>query len=176
MKEVSKYLLGFLIAGILFTVFYFLIYKPELENEFKRGLAQCEKDTDTLYLPGKDSIVYRDTSFSTNKPVQIKDNDSLLTFTTSFDTSFVSGKDTISNKTEVQIKVKKENDKWNLVDVPATWLQSYGHKDYIQQPDTMKIYFPKYIEIPIKETNWLITTIAYVAGVLSAIATFLIAR
>jgi hypothetical protein len=176
MKEVSKYLVGFLIAGILFAVFYFLIYKPELESEFKRGLAQCEKDTDTLFLPGKDSIFYRDTSFSANKPVQVKDDDSLLTFTTSFDTSFVSGKDTINNEAKVKIEVKKENGKWNLIDVPAIWLQNYGHKDYVQQPDTIKIYFPKYVEIPIKETNWLITTVAYVGGVLSAIATFLIAR
>jgi hypothetical protein len=176
MKEVSKYLVGLLIAGILFVVFYFLIYKPELESEFKRGLAQCEKDADTLYLPGKDSIVFRDTSFSANKPVQVQDDDSLLTFITSFDTSFVSGKDTITNDAKVMIEVKKENGKWNLIDVPATWLQYYRHKDFVQQPDTIKIYFPKYVEIPIKETNWLITAIAYVGGILSAIATFLIAR
>jgi hypothetical protein len=176
MKELSKYLLGFLIAGILIVIFYFVIYQPALESEYKRGLSQCEKDTDTLYVPGKDSIVYRDTSFSTNKPVQIKDNDSLLTFTTSFDTSFVSGKDTITNKAEIKIKVKKENDKWDLKNVFSKWFMNYEHKDFTQQPDTMKIYFPKYIEIPIKETNWLITSIAYASGVLSAIVIFLIAR
>jgi hypothetical protein len=176
MKNSLKYSIGFLVAGILFVVFYFLVYKPELESEFKRGLAKCEKDTDTLYLPGKDSVVYRDTSFSVNKPVQVKDDDSSLTLTTSFDTTFVSGKDTIINNSEVKISIKKKEGKWNVENQIAEWLSKYGHKDFMQAPDTIKIYFPKYIEVPIKETNWLITGIAYVAGVVTSLVLFLIAN
>ncbi len=176
MKEFSKYLIWFLIAAAIVVAFYFFVWKPTLESEFKRGLTQCEKDTDTLYLPGKDSIVYRDTSFSANKPVLVKDDDSLLTLTTSFDTTFVSGKDTISNRAEVKIAVKKENGIWDILKPVADWIENYTHKDFVQQPDTIKIYFPKYVEIPVKETNWLIAGLAYVGGVITAIIIFFLAN
>lgn len=175
MNKLKNILIGTGIVGLLIAAFYFFVWTPTLESEYKRGLAQCEADTDTTFLPGKDSLIYRDTSFAVDKPVIFEETDSLLTLTTSFDTTFVSGKDTIENRAEVKIEIKKENDKWNIEDLSAQWDVELKHMDFIQAEDTLKIYYPKYIETVTKETNWLVSGIAYVAGVISAILIFFLA-
>lgn len=174
-NKLKNILISIGVISLVIAAFYFFVWTPALESEYKRGLSQCEADTDTTYLLGKTKIIYRDTSFATTQPVSAEETDSSLTLTTSFDTTFVSGKDTIETKAEVNIEVKKENGNWNVKNPIAEWLTKIKHKDFEQQPDTVKIYFPKYIETVVEETNWLITGIAYVSGVISAILIFLLA-
>jgi len=175
-NKLKNILISIGIVGLLIAAFYFFIWIPNLEKEYKRGLSQYEADTDTTYLPGKTKIIYRDTSFVSTQSVSAEETDSLLTLTSSFDTTFVSGKDTIETKSEVNIEIKKEEGTWNIKNPITEWLTEIKHKDFEQQPDTVKIYFPKYIEIVVKETNWLISGIAYIAGVISAITIFLFAN
>lgn len=175
MKDLLKYLTWILIAGLLGAAFYFFIYKPALQSEYKRGLEQCRADTDTLYSPGKDSVVYRDTSFSAIKPVIAEETDSLLSLATSFDTTVVFDKDSISISSDVKINIDNIE---NILSrkLTASWLTKITHKDFQKAPDTLKVFYPRYIETIKKETNWMLTGIAYVAGVLSAIAIFFLAR
>jgi hypothetical protein len=176
MKEFNSYLILFGMMIGLIAVLYFLWFKPALKDEYEKGLAQCEADTDTLYLPGEDSVAYRDTSFFNYELVQVKDTDSLLMLESSFDTSFVSGKDTITNKSNVVINVKKNLDGWNIKNLAAKWLSAFTHKDFTPLPDTIKTYYPKYITTLKEVINWTYVTIAFVAGVFLSVIIFLTAK
>ena len=176
MKEAGYATIGFGIGTLLLLALYFFWHVPEIDKSYKRGLNQCAKDTDTLYIPGKDSIIYRDKIIIVEKPVEVENNDTSLVLTAKNDTSFVSGKDTITTKTKVDISVKKKDGEWDLSGVKARWIEKIEHKDFTQTPDTVKITVPKYIEIIKTETNWLVSGITYIAGVLSAIAIFFMAK
>lgn len=160
--------IGFGSGIIIILALYFFEYKPALQKEYKRGLAECLKDTDTIKVPGKPFIDYRDTSFHKTKPAVTIESDSLLNITSNFDTVFVSGKDTLTTKSKIKIRVIKKQGAWDIINPIAEWLQDFSHKDYQQLPDTITIYTPKYIDVSIKETNWLITGLSYILGIVTA--------
>ena len=168
-------LIGFGIGALLLIGFYLFIHIPEKEESYKRGLEQCQKDTDTVVVHGKPTIEYRDTSFASVEPVESLETDSLLTFNTSFDTTTVSGKDTIGVKAETKIEIKKENGFWNLVTPLAFWDVEIVHKDFEQLPDTVKIYTPKYIETVVEKINWKANLFSFGAGIIVAILIFWLA-
>lgn len=154
MKEVLTHIGAVAIAAALLYFFYFI---PEIDKSYKKGLTDCEKDT--VYLPGKDSTVYRDTSFHATKPVKVKVKDSVITAISSYDTTFVSGKDTLSITSTVIMKLTEPYDVFNNV---AEWFSKVKHKDFVEAPDTIKIYETK--EVPVlEEIEWYRTdTFAYI--------------
>lgn len=167
MKEIGKYATGAIIGLLIVIGFYFLEYKPSLkkaeEEGYKAGIAECNGAIpDTAYLPGKPTIVYRDTSFKKDKPIIEIENKVLGSI---FDTSYVSGKDTISVEAKTIFDIKANN---------ADWAMNIKHKDYELNADTIKIYIPEIIEKTIIENNWLNNLIAYGAGILTAIAIWVI--
>lgn len=165
MENIKKYATGILGGILLLAAFYFFEYKPSIKNAriegYRAGLIEYESNTDTLIIHGKDSIVYRDRFITIEKPVK----DSIGLLTSSFDSTLVSGKDTISTKTIVSINPSTSRANWNF---------EIKHKDYAQLPDTIKIYTPKYIDKVIIENNWLYNLIAYVGGLVTAAILFLL--
>jgi hypothetical protein len=156
-----KYIIGILI--LIPIALHFFYYSPEIEKSFKEGKEQCEKDTDSIYIKGDTVIQYVDRFITLTKREVITIGD---TTTTDFDTTFVSGKDTISIGAVVSI-----------VDNVAEWFMDIEHKDAeTMRIDTVKTYYPKYIETVVEKTDWFKITIAYVAGVASAVILFFVAQ
>lgn len=176
MKEAKYILTGLGVGILLLLALYFFWHIPEVDKSYKRGLEQCTKEIDTVYLPGKDSVVYRDTTIYIPRPAKIEDKDSSFTITSSDSTMFISGKDTIISKPSVNIAVEKKGGKLITENLQANWTEKIQHKDFEQQPDTIKIKVPEFIPVVEKETNWLISGIAYIAGILTALTTILVAK
>ena len=170
-------LICLLILILLGVGFYHLLYLPSLKNEYQRGWNDCAVQKDTVLLPGKPIIENRDTSFAVQKPIireKTQNNstkDSINVLTSIFDTTMVSGNDTISTHALVSIKIDEHNNA-----SIADWIMKIKHADYIPSPDTMKIYVPKLIEKIVTETNWLVNGIAYVAGVITATILFFLGK
>lgn len=177
MKNFISGLIGFGIGMVVLVLFYYFQHLPAIDESYKKGLSECTQDTDTLYLPGKDMIVYRDTSFHKTTPVEIKEEtDSSFTIYSLCDTCFVSGKDTICATERVDITMQRINNKWDIENSFAEWFSTFEHRDFVETPDTVEIFTPKYIEKIVTETDWLMTGIAYVGGVISAILIFFTAK
>lgn len=176
MKGANYTLIGFGVGILLLLALYFFWHIPEVDKSYKRGLEQCTKEIDTVYIPGKDSVEYRDTTIYIEKPVLVFESDTTLTLKTENQNTFLSGKDTITTKTEVSININRTDGEWDLSNVDAKWFETIDHKDFIQTPDTIKIIVPKYIEIIETKTNWLVSGITYIAGAISAIAIFIVAK
>lgn len=162
--------------GLLFILgLYFFYFLPEKNKAFdegyKKGLELCEAETDT----SPPVIEYRDTSFSSKQPVEVEESDTSLTLITSDDTSFISGKDSLKIQSTVVINLEKKNGKWNAEIPAADWFHRIEHRDYEIQPDTIIIKQPKFVEIIKEEVNWLITGLAYLGGILTAIGIFVMA-
>ena len=176
-KEIvlKNVLVGFGFGVLLLIGFYLFIHIPEKEESYKRGLEQCQKDTDTVVVHGKPTIEYRDTSFASIESVESFETDTLLTLNTSFDTTTVSGKDTIGIKTNTRVEVKKEGGTWDLSNPLAFWELEIEHKDFEQLPDTIKIYTPKYIETVIEEIDWKANMFSFIGGIILTILTFWLA-
>ena len=163
MNDIGKYSTGIVIGIIIIAFLYFFYHVPEVKKAYNNGLAQCARDTDTIIVHAPPFIEYRDTSFHAQKPLQTHTDSSGETLSTEFDTLYVSGKDTINVRAKVSI-----------FDKVADWFVDIKHRDFMQLPDTIKIYTPKYITKVETETNWLISGIMYVLGLLSAITIFLL--
>lgn len=166
MKEVGKYSTGVIIGVLLLVGFYFVEYKPSLKEAetkgYKSGLQECQQDTDTTYLQSEPIIEYRDTSFNTTNP-SVVDKDSL--YKSSFDTSYVSGKDTIEIESNTVFDIETGKTNWSF---------EIKHKDFMQLPDTIRITTPRYIDKVVVENNWLYNLISYVGGIATATILFLI--
>lgn len=164
MEKIKFVFIG-IAAGIIGIIcLYFFYFIPEKNDAFEKGKQSCEKQIDTVTIPGKTIIKYRDTSFHHSSPVIVQEKDSSINYSTKFDSSFVSFKDSIYFKAEVQIIKGLKND------IRSIWDVHIKHRNFQKLPDTVKIYTPKYIKETKIETNWMISFIAYVCGILSAIA------
>ena len=178
METFKNIAIGFGIGIIGILLLYFFWYTPSLKKEYDRGKADCEKLIDTVLIPGKPFVVYRDTSFHINKPIaEVKDKDSILTLGDKFDSTWISGKDTIGSHVEVAITLKKDStghftNRNSLIE----WFQKLTHKDYEHPTDTLVIHTPKIVEVTVTEVNWLITGIAYLTGIASAAVLFFLAK
>lgn len=171
--------IGFGIGICLILALYFFYHLPALNKEHERGLNECLAGRDTVEIPGKDSIIYRDTSFTHAAPVIIEKKDSIITVKSKFDSSFVSGKDSISFKSAVEIKIHSDsikNQDGSIPGVIAKWLMEIRHKDWAASPDTIKIikYKDKFIERSVEwyasaGFAWIISGIAYIGTVLAFI-------
>jgi hypothetical protein len=140
-----------IIAGL-----HFFYYTPDKTNAVKEAKEQCAKDTDTVLVKGDTVIQYRDNFITVTKREVIKIGDTL---NTSFDSTFVSGRDSISLTANVKI-----------IDGFADWLVNLKHKDAeLFRTDTITVYTPKYIETVIKEKDWKIITYSYIAGIVTTI-------
>lgn len=167
LKEIGKVGIGFGLGLMLLLGLYFFVYRPDIKKAHDEGLRECQQDTDTLFLPGKDKIVYRDKIISKpSAPIQVKLNDSLAVVSTIFDSSWVSGKDSLHANAQATIKIKRENGGWKFDDAVADWLMNIEHKDFTQIPDTIKITYPIYKEVVVEKTNWLITFISFVGALI----------
>jgi hypothetical protein len=114
------YLYGIALLILLGYIFYLKSCIPQPEPEVI---------TETEYIQGRDSIIYEDRWYplEIEKPVFIDKEDS--TIKSSFDSTFVSGKDSISIKAEVRIK-----------DSIAKWFMDIKHRDAETiRVDTLKI-------------------------------------
>lgn len=176
MKNIKEILVSLGILILIVIGLYYILYIPKLREEYQRGLEQYHRDTDTVYAKGKDSIVYRDTSFSKKIPVAVDEKDSLITLSTSLDTSFVSGKDTIGTKASVLININKVKGTPVIRNIYSKWLMNISHSDYREAPDTVKIYSPKYISSEIEKTSWWSIGVGYVTGILTAVLIFFLAQ
>lgn len=176
MKEVNYTFIGFGVGILLLLGLYFFWHIPEVDKSYKRGLEQCTKEIDTIYIPGKDSIEYRDTTIYIEKPVLVSESDTTLILKTKNQSTFISGKDTIITNPEVKLTVQKKDGKWETENISADWVENIQHKDFVKNLDTIKIKIPEYIPIVEKETNWLISGITYIAGILTTVITILVAK
>jgi len=178
METFKNISIGFGIGIIGILLLYFFWFTPQMKSSYDKGRADCEKLIDTVLIPGKPYIEYRDTSFHVNKPPEVvKDEDSILTVTSKFDTTWISNKDTIGSHTDVKIEMTKNGSgKYDTRNTIANWFQNLTHKDYEHTPDTVKITIPKIVEVPVVTVNWLITGIAYVSGVISATILYFLAK
>jgi hypothetical protein len=178
MDNVKQIAIGFGVGILLILGLYLFIYLPDTKDAYNRGKAECERDIDTVRIPGKPEIVYRDTTIiNMISPVEVTETDSgNINLYSSIDTSIVSGKDTISiqvtNSQELNLSELIESEQGKIKGILAKWFMKVEHKDYVSPTDTIKIFTPKYVTEVKVETNWLITTIAYVAGLVSAIIIF----
>ena len=153
-------IVGIIIGIVLILGLYFFKYEPDIKEAYQKGLNE------RIYVQGKDSIIYKDTSFTvqTTKPVTKPDlSDSILmedVRTSSLDTSMVSGKDTIKVHAEVSV--------YSSV---ADWFMKIDHKNY----ETIRI---DTIKTPIEtvkvSNNWFITFLAYLGGIISVILIYLL--
>lgn len=176
MKNLKETLLSIGILIVVLIGLYYLFYIPQLRNEYQRGLQQFHRDTDTVFIPGKDSIIYKEATFKKDKPVVIEEKDSLYLISTSFDTSFVSGKDTIGTRTNVLIEINKVKGLPVRNNIISKWLMRITHSDYVEKPDTLKIFLPKYINTEIEKISWWSIGMGYVTGILTAVLIFFLAK
>jgi hypothetical protein len=182
METLKDIAIGFGVAVLLSLAIYFFYIVPEnkktetkIDEAYKKGLADCFKKVDTVYIKGKDSVSYRDTSFTATEPATIGQTDSSLTIISSFDTSYVSGKDSIYFQATAIIDVKKDGDKWDTHNTLSRWFSRIEHKDY-ERIDTVKITVPVFYETVVKETDWLWTGLAYIGGTVITLILFLIGK
>ena len=166
MKEAA---IGFGIGILLILALYFFWHKPELKKEYERGLAACLSGIDTVLVPGKDSIIYRDTSFHSTQPVTVYPSDSLITLKSKFDSTFVSGKDTIDIKSSVGIELKRDSTLWK--ETLAEWVTRIIHKDFTEAPDTIKIYVMEEKEVPAIMSWYRTDTFAYIISAIIYVGT-----
>lgn len=172
---------GIGIAVLLALAIFFFYIVPEqkkiegkINDAYKQGFADCSNDIDTVFLPGKEKIVYKDTSFHQNKPVTVAQEDTSFSLISSGDTNFVSGKDEISVQATSISKVELKDGRPVLNDIPdAKWFFRIQHKGFEMQPDTIKLEVPKLVEKVIEETNWLYVLLGYIGGALTALFIFL---
>jgi hypothetical protein len=182
--RMKEYAVGFSIAIILAVAIYFFYIVPEqkrveerINEAYQAGLTECIDNVDTLYLPGKEIIVYRDTTINVIKPVEVTQNDNEYMLVSSVDTSFVGEKDSIGVQMTVKMDfVLNENYEIKQDSVSSEWFGAITHKHYDQQPDTLKIYVPKFIEQVVVENNWLYNLLSYIGGIASAVIVFLLAN
>ncbi len=149
-------LIGLIIGGLAY-----LYLQHQINDAYKRGLAQCAKDTDTLIVRTPPIIKYRDTSYTAQTPVTQTQNDSVFSFETKFDTTAVFDQDSIQTHSTAIITL---NIKSKKVDKFAKWVQKINYRKFEQQPDTVKIYTPKYITTVEKQTNWLYILVGIVVA------------
>lgn len=162
----KEYLIGFSIAVILAGLFYFFHLVPLEDKAYLEGYSDCEKEIDTVFVPGDTVIVIEEKTIYVEKPVQVEQvNDSVYFAETSIDTTFKSGRDEIN----VQAIVGTEININDLAGSVSEWYIDLVHRDFDIQPDTLKIYVPKYIEMVEKETNWFLIFISYLAGGITAL-------
>ena len=173
MKDIA---IGFSIGIVLTLALYFLVYVPDVDKAYKKGLDECYKETDTVIIKSDPVIEYRDTSFTSREPVEVEDKDTSLTLISSMDTTYQSGMDSIYLQVTGIYHIKKDSSGWNTQNIIADWFSRIVHRDYTPIPDTVKIYTPKYIEKVEVKNNWLITLISYLAGIASAIIIYLTAK
>lgn len=177
-----NYTVGFSIAAILALAIFFFYIVPErkkveekIEAAYQKGLNEAVANTDTVLIPGKPIIEYRDTSYSSNNPVNVEKNDTTFYLITSADSTFISGKDEIGVQSTVSIDIEIKDGKPLLDLVPdASWFFRIRHKDFEQTPDTVVIEVPKFIKEVQLEDNWMLITLSYIGGALTALLLFLI--
>jgi len=147
---------------LVLTALFFFVHKPEVENSFNQGLSECKEETRVEYIKGDtveivkeiDHRLPKQTKVSVNKNQKGQDR-----LTTWFDSTIVSGKDTISLMAQVVIE-----------DGIASWLPFIKHIDVETiRTDTVKVYTPRFVDKIQYENNWLLTGISYIAGIISVI-------
>lgn len=149
------------VAAVTALLYYLFFYQPDVKKAFENGKASIKPIE--VYIPGKDSIIYRDTSFTpAPKPVVIEKKDSIITAISSFDSSLVSGKDTIRVIATVRVDIKEGKTLNLFEDVVAKWFMNIKHSNHISTLDTVKILYP--VDKPI-EVEWYRTdTFAYIVS------------
>jgi hypothetical protein len=156
-----KYIIG--ILNLIPVALHFFYYTPEINKAYKEGKEQCAKDTDSIYIKGDTVVQYQERVITVTKKEVIRIGD---TVKTSLDSVLVSGNDEIKVHAEVSI-----------IDNVADWFLNVEHKDAeILRIDTLKTYYPKYIETIVEKTDWFKITMAYVGGALTAVILFLVAQ
>lgn len=176
----KEYLVGFAIALILALAIFFFYIVPErnkiekkINEAYHKGLNECLGSPDTVFLPGEPKIIYRDTSLHSSAPAVISQKDSVIKITSSFDSTFVSGKDSISIESNVEFYAEGPSNILDKIKNAQTHLlMNISHKDYEAAPDTIKIQVPKYIETVTVETNWLALFLSFLLGGISGILLF----
>lgn len=176
MDTLKNIAIGLVVGLVVACVAYFYM-KNQVNVAYQNGLADCSKDIDTVIVHGEPIYIYRDTSFTARAPVnEVKGNglDSTFSFETPFDTTWAFGKDSIKTESKaritIHIKKGKKGENKPVVDKFADWFQKIEYKKFVQQPDTIKIYTPKYITVVEKENNWLFNLIALVLGLIGGFA------
>lgn len=164
-----------LVIGLLIAVAAYFYMQNKVDAAYQKGLADCSKDTDTVIVHSDPIIEYRDTSFTTQSPVEeVKtgiNSDSVFSFETAFDTTWAFGQDSIKTESKARITVQiKEGEKKPVINKFADWFQKVEYKKLMQQPDTVKIYRPKYVPVVEKENNWLFNLIALIVGLIGGVA------
>lgn len=145
--------IGFGIGMIFILALYFFYHIPEVNKSFNKGKSECDKETEVIYLPGKPIEIIKGNKITDKKETPAIEENEIKKLT--YDNEFVSNKDTIGLYVEVNIR-----------DNIPEWLININHKDVETiVTDTVKTFYPKYIYEVQKETNWLLTLIAYILGI-----------
>lgn len=167
MKDIA---IGFGAGILLILALYFFYHLPEVNSSYKKGYDEGFKIatllTDTVYIPGEPlpPIIVRDT-VEVERPTTVTEGDSSIHLFSSFDSTFVSNKDSIELYVAVRMDIKKDSVGLNLQDIITHWFMRYTHFDHQQSPDTVKVLYPYYVEkeVPFLESS----TFAYILGAIA---------
>jgi hypothetical protein len=180
MKNIA---IGFGVGVLLALAIFFFYIVPQgkkieekISAAYSKGLAECVAQTDTIIIPGKPIIEYRDTSFhSTPKPAKHEVVKDKLEIVDSDRAEWISGKDEININTTVKTTVELFDGKYRPAsEILTEFFYDIDHKDFEVQADTVKIQVPKFIKEVQLETNWMLITLAYVGGAITAILIWLV--
>lgn len=164
-------LVGFAIGTITYLLIYFFYIVPDLKETIDELYPDASVGIVDTVIKTIPVIKYRDTSLTSREEVGVNENASsgLTTFVTSFDSTIVSGKDTLEIVPTVKIEFSDSMSNDFYRSITAEWFVRLIHKDYQQIPDTIKIRYPEYIDRVEKEINWMVTGIAFVSAIIMSI-------
>lgn len=172
----KDYIVGFAIALVMALAIFFFYVVPEQKNierkideAYGRGLKEASSKIDTIYLPGKEKIVYREKNIETIGTAIIETNDLTTKIKTSKTEGILSGKDSIEVTAVVNLDLSIKSGELLFNSDSTKWYFGIKHKDFEIKPDTIIMKVPKYIEVVKTEVNWFFVTIGYIGGLISTL-------